>query len=50
MQWDSWYDLAVRELCDLTDPAKEKLAEAEETRTTAPSEREEPPAPEPPQS
>jgi len=29
MSWDSWYDLAIRELCDLSDPAKERLAEAE---------------------
>jgi hypothetical protein len=25
---DTWYDLAIRDLSDLTDPAKEKLAEA----------------------
>jgi hypothetical protein len=30
MPMDSWYDLAIRELSDLTDPAKEKLAEAAE--------------------
>jgi hypothetical protein len=30
MSWDSWYDLAIRELSDLSDPAKEKLAEAAE--------------------
>jgi hypothetical protein len=30
MPWDSWYDLAIRELSDLSDPAKEKLAEAAE--------------------
>jgi hypothetical protein len=30
MPMDSWYDLAIRELSDLTDPAKEKLAEAEQ--------------------
>jgi hypothetical protein len=29
MPMDSWYDLAIRELSELTDPAKEKLAEAE---------------------
>jgi hypothetical protein len=28
MNTDIWYDLAIRELSDLTDPAKEKLAEA----------------------
>lgn len=26
---DIWYDLAVRALSDLTDPAKERLSEAE---------------------
>jgi len=30
MPMDSWYDLAIRELSDLSDPAKEKLAEAQE--------------------
>lgn len=29
MPMDDWYDLAIRELSDLTDPAKEMLAEAE---------------------
>jgi len=29
MPMDNWYDLAIRELSDLTDPAKELLAEAE---------------------
>jgi len=28
MHSDIWYDLAIRELSELTDPAKEKLAEA----------------------
>jgi hypothetical protein len=28
MPMDNWYDLAIRELSDLTDLAKEKLAEA----------------------
>jgi hypothetical protein len=28
MPMDSWYDLAIRELSDLTDPGKEMLAEA----------------------
>jgi len=28
MHSDIWYDLAIRELSDLSDPAKEKLAEA----------------------
>ena len=30
MPMDNWYDLAIRELSDLTDLAKEKLAEAEQ--------------------
>jgi hypothetical protein len=29
MHWDIWYDLAVLELSELSDPAKEKLVEAE---------------------
>ena len=29
MPMDDWYDLAIRELSDLTDPANEMLAEAE---------------------
>jgi hypothetical protein len=28
MQMDNWYDLTIRELSELTDPVKEKLAEA----------------------
>ena len=30
MPMDNWYDLAIRELSDLTDLATEKLAEAEQ--------------------
>jgi len=30
MPMDNWYDLAIRELSDLTDPGREKLAEAAE--------------------
>lgn len=30
MQMDNWYDLAIRELSELTDPVAEKLAEAAE--------------------
>jgi len=30
MPMDNWYDLAIRELSDLTDPVTEKLAEAED--------------------
>ena len=29
MHWDIWYDLAVLELSELSDPAKGKLVEAE---------------------
>ncbi len=36
MQWDTWYDLSVRELSDMTDPAAEKLTEAEETAPVVP--------------
>jgi hypothetical protein len=31
MHSDTWYDLAVRELAEMTDPAKEKLADLAET-------------------
>jgi hypothetical protein len=31
MHSDTWYDLAVRELAEMTDPGKEKLAELEGT-------------------
>jgi len=30
MPMDNWYDLAIRELSDLTDPGTEMLAEAEQ--------------------
>jgi len=30
MHSEPWYDLAIRELSELSDPAKEKLAEAAE--------------------
>jgi len=33
MQLDTWYDLAVRELGELTDHAKEMLDEAEQAET-----------------
>ncbi len=32
MHWDIWYDLAVLELSELADPAKEKLVEAEKAQ------------------
>ncbi|HTI53219.1 MAG TPA: hypothetical protein VMC04_03240 [Verrucomicrobiae bacterium] len=53
MHSDVWYDLAIRELSDLTDPTKEKLAEAAaETLAAAPDVEvdEEPAAPADPQS
>ena len=33
MQWDVWYDLAVLEMSELSDPAKGKLIEAEQDQT-----------------
>jgi hypothetical protein len=36
MHSDIWYDLAIRELSDLSDPAKEKLAEAAAETLAAP--------------
>jgi len=36
MHSDIWYDLAIRELSDLTDPSKEKLAEAAAETLAAP--------------
>ena len=45
MHWDVWYDLAVRELCELSDPAKEKLVEAEKAQGVAAPEAEEPASP-----
>ena len=41
MQLDTWYDLAVRELSELTDPAAERLAEAEEVLSALPGDSEE---------
>jgi len=45
MHWDVWYDLTVRELSDLSDLAKEKLAEAEKAQGPPAPEAEEPPTP-----
>jgi hypothetical protein len=45
MPMDSWYDLAIRELSDLTDPAKEKLAEAAQVLPEPEAEEEESPEP-----
>ena len=35
MQIDTWYDLAVRELSELTDHAKEMISEVEKAAMTA---------------
>ena len=48
MPMDSWYDLAIRELSDLTDPAKEKLAEAAQTLPEPAPGAEDEETPEPP--
>jgi len=45
MHWDIWYDLAVLELSELSDPAKEKLLEAEKAQGPPAPEDEEPPTP-----
>ena len=37
MQLDTWYDLAVRELSELTDHAKEMRDEAEKAVTADPT-------------
>jgi hypothetical protein len=47
MPMDNWYDLAIRELSDLTDLAKEKLAEAEQALPAPEPEEEETPEPPP---
>jgi hypothetical protein len=49
MPMDNWYDLAIRELSDLTDVAKEKLWEAEQALPEpAPEAQDEEETPEPP--
>ena len=55
MQMDNWYDLAIRELSELTDPVNEKLAEAVQALPdpaldveAEAEETPEPPAPAPP--
>jgi hypothetical protein len=45
MHWDVWYDLAVRELSELSDPAREKLVEAEKAQGQPAPEAEEPASP-----
>jgi hypothetical protein len=47
---DSWYDLAIRELSDLSDPAKERLAEAEEALPEPAPDAEDEETPEPPRA
>ena len=37
MQIDTWYDLAVSELSELTDHAKEMISEAEKAAVQAPA-------------
>ena len=56
MHSDIWYDLAIRELSDLSDPATEKLVEAaaeslpvpdvEDEAPAAPGDSQDAPAPE----
>jgi hypothetical protein len=41
MHSDIWYDLAIRELSDLSDPATEKLVEAAATSLPVPATNEE---------
>lgn len=43
MAWEQWYDLAIRELSDRSDPAKELLAEAAELLPEPPAEDEDEP-------
>jgi hypothetical protein len=44
MHSDIWYDLAIRELSDLSDPAKEKLVEAAAAALPVPDVEDEAPA------
>lgn len=51
MPWDTWYDLEIRELSDLSDLTKERLAEAEQAQVFSPeAEEEEQATPEPVQT
>jgi|HubBroStandDraft_6_1064221.scaffolds.fasta_scaffold08364_4 hypothetical protein len=51
MHSEPWYDLVIRELSDLSDPAKEKLAEAAaEALPTPDPDAEEPAAPADPEA
>jgi hypothetical protein len=47
MPMDNWYDLAIRELSDLTAPAREMLAEAGQALPEPEGEEEETPEPPP---
>jgi len=44
MHSDIWYDLAIRELSDLSDPAKEKLVQAAAAALPVPDVEDEAPA------
>jgi hypothetical protein len=45
MQIDTWYDLTIRELSEMTDHAREMIREAEKTATRATLETEAPAEP-----
>ena len=45
MHTDIWYDLAIRELSDLSDPATEKLVEAAAENLPVPAADDEEPTP-----
>jgi hypothetical protein len=45
MQIDTWYDLAVRELSEMTDHAREMISEAERTAPPVTPETEAPAEP-----
>jgi hypothetical protein len=45
MHTDIWYDLAIRELSDLSDPATEKLVEAAAENLPVPVANDEEPTP-----
>ena len=47
MHADIWYDLAIRELSDLSDPATEKLVEAAAESLPVPATDDDEPAPAP---
>jgi hypothetical protein len=47
MHLDPWYDLVVLEMAERSDPAREKLAEAEQARCLSETAAEDPVVPEP---